>query len=100
MHQSFRDGFEKTASTTKIAWWNDSKATQPLRHPSIAAQRTAGKLKTIGKDIAGGMGFGKGLMPKAFGLMTLGDVISRTGTAMKKPGGLNVSESFFKGAPA
>jgi hypothetical protein len=96
MHQSFRDGFEKSASTEKTAWWSDSRATQPLRHPSIAAQRTLGKAKTVVKDVASGMGIGKGLMTKGLAGLTALDIFSRVGAAKTKSAITPPPASFFQ----
>jgi hypothetical protein len=90
MHPAFREGFEKAGNateqgpTTKLAWWGESS----LHDPSSRAKRLFNQGKTVGKDVMGGMGLGKGLMPKAFGAMTALDVVSKTRAAMAKPRGL------------
>jgi hypothetical protein len=102
MHQSFRDGFEKTAGmTTKLA--DPSIGNVPPPTPTLSMNRGKRTFQMAGKaakDFGGGVGIGKGIMPKVFGGLTLLDVTSKAKAArVKVPMQQNISESFYgKGA--
>lgn len=97
MHPAFREGFEKTSSLSKHAWWGPGGIGSSQHGPISQAKRLMQRGKTVGKDMLSGMGIGKGVMPKAFGIMTGMDVLSKTREAMSHSRGLTGIPASFGG---
>jgi hypothetical protein len=79
----FKAGFEKQAFA-KHAYWGK----EAINDPKGAATKLLSTGKTMGKDFLSGVGIGKGIMPKAFGLMTASDVLSQTSDVMARKRGM------------